>query len=93
MIQIPIAALKKARTLLGRVRLAQCKLPALNHILARVDGSGITPPLPAVGPLRQSLLRFVRIIGSGENDTPVASPSYSLDFAPHAAPTCPQCRG
>ena len=42
MIQIPIAALKKARTLLGRVRFAQCKLPALNHILARIDGAELT---------------------------------------------------
>jgi DNA polymerase-3 subunit beta len=42
MIQIPIAALKKARTLLGRVRSAQCKLPVLNHILARIDSTGIT---------------------------------------------------
>lgn len=42
MIQIPIAALKKARTLLGRVRFAQCKLPALNHIYARIDNTSIT---------------------------------------------------
>jgi len=41
MIQIPIAALKKARTLLGRVRFAQCKLPVLNHILARIDGPNL----------------------------------------------------
>lgn len=41
MIHIPLAALKKARTLLGRVRFAQCKLPALNHILARIDGPNL----------------------------------------------------
>jgi DNA polymerase-3 subunit beta len=42
MIQIPISELKKARTLLSRVRYTQCTLPPLKHILARVDGTGIT---------------------------------------------------